>query len=591
MKACFSESEAHLETWRTLLLASLDVSAVPTTTAQAVHTGLPHWFPEYSIDAYSNLITRHLPLARDKPCLKTFDKAGNSATYTYGEVDALVRVVVEKLNIPPGGKLAVIGGPSIETATLVLASAFLGCHHTVVIPALPPDSIAARLELFEPDLVITPTDWPGAGVTTRRTAQVATLRIAGHNVWINEALCVRGAPSVNARPQGRQSARYHASDALFSLFTSGSTGFPKGIVHGATGFLLYAHYTSNYFFGLGPDSTILCGAATGWINGHTYSIYAPLLHGATSILVEQPANLSMLQPLIDILIIARATILYLPVTTVRILRSISAMKSPPHLALPLTAIGTMGEMLAPSTEQWFSDFFSEGHLPVVNTYFQTETGGVLCAKQYNVSPGIQEGEIGPLPWFSSIRSRNGILELNDSVPGFMIDLMSSDRDNQIKKYFPSVSFCLHDFGRIKDGTLFCSGRSDDVINVRGSRMASGEIESQVLAVPNIMECAAVEFKNELELTDLRLFVVLGDRSILDDDSYPYQLLLQVTSLLKQKVSEFAVPGSFIFVESLPKTQSGKILRRLLRYLELGQHPKGMVLSLPEAMEIRILGSV
>ena len=155
MNACFSKSEAHLEKWRTLLLASLDVSVV-----QAVDTGLPRWFREYS------------------PC---------------HHPTPLVR----------------------------------GWHHP------------------------------------SRTAQVATLRIAGDNVWINGVLCLKGVP------QRRQSARYRASDPLFSLFTSGSTGFLKGIVHGATGFLLYAHYTSNYFFGLGSHSTILCGAATGWINGHT----------------------------------------------------------------------------------------------------------------------------------------------------------------------------------------------------------------------------------------------------------------------------------------------------------------------------------
>jgi acetyl-CoA synthetase len=122
-------------------------------------------------------------------------------------------------------------------------------------------------------------------------------------------------------------------------------------------------------------------------------------------------------------------------------------------------------------------------------------------------------------------------------------------------------------------------------------MASGAIESQVLAIPNIVECAAVEFKNGMELTDLRLFAVLSDRATLDDDSYRYQLLSQVTLLLKQKVSELAAPGSIVFVETLPKTLSGKILRRLLRYLEIPQQPKGMVISLPEAIEIRILGSV
>lgn len=585
MNASSLISEAQREEWRALLFGSLEVSSVPITGAQDVDTVLPRWFPEYSIDVYSNLITRHLSFAKGKPCLKTFDSVGNRATYTYGDVDALVRVVATILNLPPGGKLAVVGGPSIETATLVLASAFLGCQHSVIIPTLPPDSIAARLEIFEPDLVITPPDFSLAYVKAIRTLQQATLRIVCHQVWFNNELWMTEVSQVS------QAATYHSGDALFTLFTSGSTGFPKGIVHGATGFLLYAHYTSHYFFGLSSDSTILCGAASGWINGHTYSIYAPLLHGATSVLVEQPSRLSILQPLIDILISFRPTILYLPVTTVRILRSISVMSPPLDLAFPLKTIATMGEMLAPSTEQWFSGFFSEGRLAVVNTYFQTETGGILCAKQFNDSPGISEGEIGPLPWFAKISSKDGILELLDLVPGFMIDIISRERENQFKKYFPSGSYCLHDYGSIKNNKLFCSGRSDDIINVRGTRLASGEIESQLLAIPNIMECAAVEFKNGMELTDMRLFMVLSDCSFLDDDGYLYQLLSHVTFHLKQKVSDLAAPGSIVLLDTLPKTLSGKILRRYLRYLELPQKPVGTVLKFPEEIEIMILGSV
>lgn len=587
MSTSFSPAEAHLEKWRTLLLASLDVTAAPAIDAHAADAGLYRWFPECSINVYGNLITRHLPLSTDKHCLKTFDAAGNYAAYTYGEVDSLVRVVAAALDLPPHGKLAVIGGPTIETAVLVLASAFLGCHHTVVIPTLPQDSVAARLDLFDPDIVVVPTSSTFTQNKTSRQVRVATLKITGKVVWFDDGLCVKDAA------RGRQPRSYRASDNLLTLFTSGSTGFPKGIVHGPTGFMLFAHYTSNYFFGLSSDSTMLCGASSGWINGHTYSIYAPLLHGATSVLVEEPTRLSMIGSLTAIMATAEPSILYLPVTTVRILRSISALSSPPNLVPPLESIGTMGEMLAPSTEAWFTDFFSGGRLPVVNTYFQTETGGVLCAKRFNQSPGISEGEIGPLPWFATITDDDddGVLVLKDPVPGFMVDILSPDRDTQLQKYFPSGAYCLHDYGCLEDGTLFCSGRSDDIVNVRGVRLASGEIESHVLSIPDIVECAAVEYRNAMELTDMRIFAVLSDSSRLADEAYRFELLSQLTLLLKDTVSEQASPGSIVFVESLPKTISGKIMRRLLRYVELPATAERMIVTLPESVAMTILGSV
>ena len=585
MTASFSPPEAHLEAWRSLLLTSLNVTAARPAEAPRNERSLPCWFPDYSLNVYANLISRHLPHASEKPCLKTVGRSGGHVAYSYGEVDALVRIVAATLDLAPGGKVAVIGGPSIETAIVMLASAYLGCQHTVVIPTLPADSIAARLALFSPDLTVVSPRYPISADTTAGLDRVATLRVEAHQVWIDDEL------RTVQMSQEQQSATYDASDPLFTLFTSGSTGFPKGIVHGATGYLLFAHYTSHYFFGLNSDSTILCGASSGWINGHTYSLYAPLLHGATSVLVEDPARLSMLQALRDILIATCPTILYLPVTTVRILRSISVKAAPLDLPVQLKAIATMGEMLASSTERWYSSFFSGGRLPVVNTYFQTETGGILCAKRFNDSPGIQEGEIGPLPWFLTITAEHSILELKDSVPGFMIDILSPEHDKQLQKYFPSGCYCLHDYGSIENGHLFCSGRSDDVINVRGIRFASGEIESNALAITDLVECAAVEYRDALELTDMRLFVVLRDAARLADEAYGFQLLSQITELLRHNVGEQASPGSIVFVTALPKTISGKILRRLLRYLELPENAAGTILSLPESMQITILCSV
>jgi len=173
----------------------------------------------------------------------------------------------------------------------------------------------------------------------------------------------------------------------------------------------------------------------------------------------------------------------------------------------------------------------------------------------------------------------------------MIDILSPEHDTQLQKYFPSGCYCLHDYGSIENGSLFCSGRSDDVINLRGIRFASGEIESNALAIADFVECAAVEYCDALELTDMRLFVVLRDPARLADEAYGFQLLAQCTALLRHNVSEQASPGSIVFVSALPKTISGKILRRLLRYLELPANPVGMVLALPESMQITILGSV
>ena len=161
--------------------------------------------------------------------------------------------------------------------------------------------------------------------------------------------------------------------------------------------------------------------------------------------------------------------------------------------------------MAPSTEGWFSDFFSGGRLPVVNTYFQTETGGILCAKRLNQSPGISEGEIGPLPWFATITDDDGVLELKDPVPGFMVDILSLDRDTHLRKYFASGAYCLHDYGCIEDGTLFCSGRSDDIVNVRGVRLASGEI------VPIDSSGEARCGGDDIALIDLRIRTVVTGR--------------------------------------------------------------------------------
>ncbi len=558
-----SPSVENIKKWHSLLLKYLDVKKQDTDFNNIFEANetFDKWFPGYEINVYKNLIQRHLKINKNKACILYLNLNNNKEIYTYSEIDILVKKLVFEIDFENLKKIAIIGSPCPETFISVLASAYLGCHHTVLIPVLSQTSIKKRLEIFQPDIIL---NCSNKILKNHNNISISKLEIENKKIYINGELIKQ-----KEKNDASKSNIYKASQPLFTLFTSGSTGFPKGITHSSIGYLMFSAYTASYYFNLNSKSLILCGSETGWINGHTYSIYAPLINSATSILISDPACLSNPKYLEDCIEKCLPSILYLPVTTVRLLKA-AYLNRKKRVFKSIKSLGTMGEMLAPSIDSWFSSQFSKIDLPIVNTYFQTETGGILCAKNYKSNPGIKPGEIGYLPWYLSIESNEKRLKLTSSLPGMMIGLYANDYDKTSSNYFQNGCFNLNDYGYISESKLFVEGRTDDVVNIKGMRFTSGEIESSILSLDSITECAAVEHKNKLGITTLLLFIVSpiinnsNELTILD---YTKRLLPEIRKKIIKDIGTNLNISEIVFVKTLPKTPSGKILRRYLREFE------------------------
>ena len=533
---------------------------IPTTSKSGRKEA---WGTARPINVYDNLITRHLDLNGEKIAFVAYQR-NKKITYSYNEINTLTRRLASLLANYVGNqdRILVIGPPCITTTLSILASSFIGCEHTVVMTSIAANAIEEIIELFKPKVV----------VTCNTKKHKMNHGIANISLEVKDKIIIHDSPKAGTEAKNAPYT-YQPKDYLFSLFTSGTTGSPKQITHGAFGYLLFAAYTIEYFFNFKSNSTILCGSEAGWINGHTYSIYGPLLNGGTSILIETPSRLSSVDRLTRIASETELTILYLPVTTIRLLKAVASASTQNTFdtsKLKIESIGSMGEMLAPTIENWYSKYFSKDTIPVVNTYFQTETGGILCAKRWDSEPGITEGQIGEIPWYLDISSdKKGQLYLEKNIPGLMVNVKSNSKnDEELRRYYfdEDKGYRLHDYGKIINNNLYVSGRSDDVMKIRGIRIASGQIEAVALESPLVVECAAVEAKGRLDVTEITLYITTPQSDSRESraEINPKQLLLTINEDLCAKVGEHISISKLIILKKLPKTQSGKIKRSELR---------------------------
>ena len=508
------------------------------------------WFPDGQINLYENCITRNLKKNKDKIAIITVSQNKIFFKYTFEEIDKKVNLVTnyfKKFSDLKKLRIMIHASASIDSAVLMLASAKLGLHFSVIFEELEASGIKNRIKLFKPNIFFS------------RLTENFFFKKMGFKT-LNKIKFVYGEHLSKILNDKKNSLRIknkiiNSTSSLFTLFTSGSTGAPKGITHSTGGYLLYSKLTCQNQFGMNENSIVLTASDAGWINGHTYSLFGPLSIGATTVLIEKPISLIDIKFFKKILKL-KINIIYLPVTLIRLIKSLN--KNFTINKKYIKTLGSMGEPLAPSVAKWFSSKFLNKNRAIVNTYFQTETGGVISSPRHNQNTNDSpHGSVGET--FSKYIQTNKLykkkvneIKIISPWPGMMKDVINGK--SEWNKYWDNKgNFKLFDLATKNNNNIYIHGRNDDVVNIRGHRIGSEEIESIILRIKKITECCVVALPDKLEGSKIYLFVVSD-----------VNLDKNIEDMIISNFGTFAIPKKIFYVNQIHKTRSGKILRRILR---------------------------
>lgn len=493
------------------------------------------FYPDGKLDLYKNLISKN---NQNQVAIITIDKNGIFKNYTYGKIDYLVGKFTYFLNKKKIKKVIIHSSASINSACAMLACIKLGIFFSVIFDDLPKAAIEKRLEIFSPDLILT-------------NSKLKFLNFRKKIFLFKDIF--------NSKRNSKTKSKILSSkNKFFCLFTSGTTGQPKGVVHSYGGYSVYCKYTCLKKFGMNKDSLVLTASDAAWINGHTYSLFGPLLFGAKTILLEKPQLLLNYQILKKVLSLG-VTILYLPVTLIRLMKSIYPKKK--FKFTKLETIGSMGEPLASEVGSWYEKYFLNKGKSIINTYFQTETGGIISSPSFKesckFSPHGSVGKIVTNHISTNLlsKTKKNEIKITKPWPGMMTNIINGKK--YWKRYWDNnKNFRMFDLATKKNNSLYIHGRLDDVINIRGHRIGSEEVESVVLENKNIIECCAISSEDYYQG---HIFYIFYVGKILIDDN-------KIIKAIKNNFGTYAIPSNIIALNELPKTKSGKILRRLLRDL-------------------------
>jgi acetyl-CoA synthetase len=503
------------------------------------------WFPDGKLNLYTNCIIRNLKKNPNKKAIITINKNQKIKEYTYNDINKLVKILssfligLKKKNI----KILIRSSATIESAISMLTCSKLGIHFCVLFKELEIEAVNSRIEIFKPDVILS----NGLGDIKFKKIKFANkIKIFDVKKILKKKM--------NSSQQDLKLNYYNSNKNLFTLFTSGSTGVPKGVTHATGGYLLYAKYTCIEQFGMNENSIVLTASDAGWINGHTYSLFGPLSIGATTVLLEKPILLLNKNLLLEILK-KKITILYLPVTLIRLMRMI--YKNIILKNHTITTLGSMGEPLAKAIGSWFAKSFNLKNKSIINTYYQTETGGIICSPKHSetikVSPHGSVGNVvSKAIKISVLGNTKKEIKITYPWPGCMKNIINGKY--YYKKYWDKKNnFRMFDFATKKKSFIEIHGRIDDVINIRGHRIGSEEIESILLKNKSVSECCSIAVPDKIEGFHLIVFVV--SKKKIDKE---------INDTINANFGSFAIPKNIFYVNSIPKTRSGKILRRLLR---------------------------
>jgi acetyl-CoA synthetase len=561
------------------------------------YTGDVHirWFHDGTLNASINCIDRHLAKRADRTAIIwEGDDPKESKHITYRELHEQVSRlanVLKKHGVRKGDRVTVYLPMIPEAAYALLACARIGAIHSVVFGGFSPDSLIGRIQDCDSNFVITADEGLRGGrkvplkanadealkscpsvknmLVVRRTGGQVNWE-KGRDLWYHEETA---SVSADCPP-----AEMSAEDPLFILYTSGSTGKPKGVLHTTGGYLVFTSMTHHYVFDYHDGDIYWCTADVGWVTGHSYIVYGPLANGATTLMFEGVPNYPDFSRFWQVVDKHKVNTFYTAPTAIRALMREGEAPVKKASRKSLRLLGTVGEPINPEAWLWYHNVVGEGRCPIVDTWWQTETGGILITPLpgaiptkpgsatkpfFGVEPVIVDNEGNELSG-----ATEGNLCIADSWPGQMRTVFG-DHERFVQTYFSTFKgryFTGDGCRRDEDGYYWITGRVDDVINVSGHRLGTAEVESALVAHAKVAEAAVVGYPHDIKGQGIYAYVTLNAGEPTSEE-----LRKELAAWVRKQIGPIATPDLIQWAPGLPKTRSGKIMRRILRKIAANEH--------------------
>ena len=554
------------------------------------------WYADGELNLSVNCLDRHLATRGDKTAIVwEGDDPDESRHISYRELQRDVcrfANALRNLGVARGDRVTIYLPMIPEAAVAMLACARIGAVHSVVFGGFSPDSLAGRIADCGSAVVITADEGLRGGKPVPLKANVdealkrpgttcvetvIVVRRTGHGAALQMPRDRWYHTLIEGQPESCEPERMNAEDPLFILYTSGSTGKPKGVLHTTAGYLVYASYTHECVFDLREDDVYWCTADVGWVTGHSYVLYGPLCNGATTLMFEGVPNWPDTSRFWNVVDKHRVTLFYTAPTAIRALMREGDAPVKKASRSSLRLLGTVGEPINPEAWEWYWRVVGDERCPVVDTWWQTETGGILISPLpgaiaqkpgsatkpfFGIEPAIVDAQGSVLEG-----AAEGNLVILDSWPGQMRTVYG-DHPRFIETYFstyPGKYFTGDGCRRDADGYYWITGRVDDVINVSGHRIGTAEVESALVAHPKVAEAAVVGAPHDIKGQGIYAYVTLNAGVAANEE-----LRKELVAWVRREIGPIATPDWLQWAPGLPKTRSGKIMRRILRKIAENQ---------------------
>ena len=547
------------------------------------------WYEDGTLNISYNCIDRHLKKNRDKVAIIwESDEPSLSKNITYGELyEQVCRLsnIYKELGVNKGDRVILYMPMIPEAAYAMLACARIGAIHSVVFGGFSPEALASRITDCGACLVVTADEGPRGGKpvplkeNVNKALQISgdiktlVVKRTGANVYMKENRDFSYNEINDLVSDKNVPEEMSAEDPLFILYTSGSTGKPKGVQHSSGGYIVYASLTHEYIFDYHDDDIYWCTADVGWITGHSYIIYGPLSNGATTLMFEGVPTYPDCSRFWQVCEKHNVNQFYTAPTAIRALMGQGDDFVNNCNLSSLRILGTVGEPINPEAWEWYNRVVGKGKCPIVDTWWQTETGGILITPLpgatptkpgsatnpfFGIKPVIMDPKTGQKLFGNNVE---GVLAFEDSWPSQMRTVFG-DHERFIKTYFSDFKgyyFSGDGCKRDKDGYYWITGRVDDVLNVSGHRMGTAEIESALVSHPLVSESAVVGYPHKIKGQGIYAFVTL-----MVGENPTEELTKDLEAWVRKEIGPIAKPDLIQWSPNLPKTRSGKIMRRILR---------------------------